>query len=37
MEKLLLLENCKFAEYEKHWQTICDMLSNVFTKAAKKW
>lgn len=26
IEKLLLLKNCKFAEYEKYWQTICDLL-----------
>lgn len=26
IEKLMLLKNCKFAEDEKHWQTICNML-----------
>lgn len=28
IEKLLLIKNLRsrFAEYEKHWQTICDML-----------
>lgn len=26
IEKLLLHKNCKFAEFEKYWRTICDSL-----------
>lgn len=31
IKKLMLLNNCKFAEYEKHWQTICDVIKCVCT------
>lgn len=37
IEKLILLMNCKFSEYEKHWQTICDTLYIVSLKAAMKF
>lgn len=26
VEKYILLKNCRFSEFERHWQKICDLL-----------